>query len=111
MSETTYDTILVERDQRVAPITLNRPKALNALNSELLAELIGVLEEWDRGTDVRCIVLTGSDRAFAAGADIKEMAGLDYMDVYLGGFISENWQRASTVRKPVIAALSRYSSR
>ena len=81
-----YQNILTTVEDGVGLITLNRPKALNALNSELLAELIGVLEEWDRGTDVRCIVLTGSDRAFAAAND-----------------------RISAIRKPVIAAVAGYA--
>jgi len=90
-------------------ITLNRPKALNALNAELLRELIGVLEEWDRGTDVRCIVLTGSERAFAAGADIKEMAPQSYMDMYKANFFADANDRISAIRKPIVAAVAGYA--
>jgi len=104
-----YQNILTKIEDGVGLITLNRPKALNALNSELLKELIGVLEDWDRGTEVRCIVLTGSERAFAAGADIKEMAGKSYADVFKEDFITRNWERTASCRKPVIAAVAGYA--
>ncbi len=105
----TYQNITVNIDGAVGVITLNRPKALNALNSELLAELIGVLEEWDRGTAVRCIVLTGSERAFAAGADIKEMAPQSYMDMYKSNFFAHVNDRIVAIRKPIIAAVAGYA--
>ena len=104
-----YQNILTKIEDGVGVITLNRPKALNALNSELLAELIGVLEDWDRGTEVRCIVLTGSDRAFAAGADIKEMAPQSYMDMYKANFFAEANDRITAIRKPIIAAVAGYA--
>jgi enoyl-CoA hydratase len=104
-----YQNIIAKIEGKVGVITLNRPKALNALNSELLAELIGVLEEWDRGTDVRCIVLTGSDRAFAAGADIKEMSGQSYMDMFKSNFFASANDRISAIRKPIIAAVAGYA--
>jgi enoyl-CoA hydratase len=104
-----YQNILLKIEDGVGLITLNRPKALNALNSELLAELIQVLEEWDRGTEVRCIVLTGSERAFAAGADIKEMAPKSYMDMYKANFFADANDRISAIRKPIIAAVAGYA--
>ena len=104
-----YQNILTKIEGQVGVVMLNRPKALNALNSELLAELIGVLEEWDRGTDVRCIVLTGSDRAFAAGADIKEMAPQSYMDMYKSNFFAHVNDRITAIRKPIIAAVAGYA--
>jgi enoyl-CoA hydratase len=105
----TYENILVETHGPVGLIRLNRPKALNALCDALMNELTQALSAFETDDAIGAVVLTGSERAFAAGADIKEMAGLDYMDVYLGGFISENWQRASTVRKPIIAAVAGFA--
>ena len=104
-----YQNILTKIEGKVGVVTLNRPKALNALNSELLSELIAVLEEWDRGTDVRCIVITGSERAFAAGADIKEMSGQSYMDMYKANFFAAANDRISAIRKPIIAAVAGYA--
>jgi enoyl-CoA hydratase len=104
-----YQNILVKIEDGVGVVTLNRPKALNALNSELLAELIGVLEEWDRGAEVRCIVLTGSERAFAAGADIREMAPQSYMDMYKANFFAHVNDRISAIRKPIVAAVAGYA--
>jgi enoyl-CoA hydratase/carnithine racemase len=104
-----YQNILTKVEDGVGLITLNRPKALNALNSELIGELIGVLEDWDRGTDVRCIVLTGSERAFAAGADIKEMSTQSYMDMYKANFFANANDRISAIRKPIIAAVAGYA--
>ena len=105
----TYETILVETHGAVGLIRLNRPKALNALCDQLMTELSQALSAFEKDDAIGAMVLTGSERAFAAGADIKEMAGLDYMDVYLGGFISENWQRAATCRKPIIAAVAGFA--
>jgi enoyl-CoA hydratase len=105
----TYETILVETHGAVGLIRLNRPKALNALCDALMKELSQALDVFEKDDAIGAMVLTGSDRAFAAGADIKEMAALDYMDVYLGGFISENWQRAATCRKPIIAAVAGFA--
>jgi enoyl-CoA hydratase len=102
----TYQNILVTTDGSVGVITLNRPKALNALNAELLKELVAALEAWDRDDAIRCIVLTGSDRAFAAGADIKEMAPQSYMDMFKSNFFAEANDRVAAVRKPMIAAVS-----
>jgi enoyl-CoA hydratase len=102
----TYNNILATVDGGVGVITLNRPKALNALNSELLQELVTALEAWDRDDAVRAIVLTGSDRAFAAGADIKEMSGQSYMDMYKANFFAEANDRIVAIRKPIIAAVA-----
>ena len=83
-----YENILVETRGRVGLITLNRPKALNALNAALIADLGQALDTFEANDEIGAIVLTGSERAFAAGADIKEMAGKSYMDVYLADFIT-----------------------
>jgi enoyl-CoA hydratase len=104
-----YQNILTKIEDGVGLITLNRPKALNALNNELLRELIEALEGWDRGTEVRCIVITGSERAFAAGADIKEMAPQSYMDMYKANFFADANDRISAIRKPIIAAVAGYA--
>ncbi len=104
-----YQNILTKIEDGVGLITLNRPKALNALNSELIGELISVLEEWDRETSVRCVVLTGSERAFAAGADIKEMSMQSYMDMYKANFFANANDRISAIRKPIIAAVAGYA--
>jgi enoyl-CoA hydratase/carnithine racemase len=98
--------IIAKVDGTVGVITLNRPKALNALNAELLGELVTQLEAWDRDDAVRCIILTGSERAFAAGADIKEMAPQSYMDMFKSNFFAEANDRISSIRKPIIAAVA-----
>jgi enoyl-CoA hydratase len=105
----TYENILVETHGAVGLIRLNRPKALNALCDALMKELSQALDAFEKDDAIGAMVLTGSERAFAAGADIKEMAGLDYMDVYLGGFISDSWQRAAACRKPLIAAVAGFA--
>src|SRR2546423_11908084 len=98
-----YQYILVERDERVGIVTLNRPKELNALNTDLVGELADSMEDFDRDDEIRCIVLTGAgERAFAAGADIKEMSDKSPIDMLLGGF--ENWNRIRRIKTPVIAA-------
>ena len=101
-----YENILVETRGRVGLITLNRPKALNALNAALIADLGQALDTFEANDEVGAIVLTGSERAFAAGADIKEMAGKSYMDVYLADFITRGWERITTCRKPIVAAVA-----
>ncbi len=90
-------------------ITLNRPKALNALCDALVAELGQALGAFEADENVGCIVLTGSEKAFAAGADIKEMAEKSYMDAYLADFITVGWERVTKCRKPVIAAVAGYA--
>ena len=104
-----YQNILVAREGRVALVTLNRPKALNALNSELLSELVSALEGFDADDSVRAIVMTGSERAFAAGADIREMAPRSYMDMFKTNFFAGAADRIAAVRKPIIAAVSGYA--
>ncbi len=105
----TYQNILTKIEDGVGVITLNRPKALNALNSELLAELVAALETWDQDDAVRAIVLTGSEKAFAAGADIKEMAGQSYMDMYKSNLFAAANDRISAIRKPIVAAVAGYA--
>jgi enoyl-CoA hydratase len=104
-----YETILAETRGRVAIITLNRPKQLNALNDALMDELGDALARFDADEAVGAIVLTGSDKAFAAGADIGAMKDWGYMDVYKSGYISRNWERMKSVRKPVIAAVAGFA--
>ncbi len=99
----TYENILVETRDNVGLITLNRPKALNALSAGLVKDMAAALDAFEVDANVRCVVITGSEKAFAAGADIKEMVGFDYMDAYLANFITEGWERVTTFRKPVIA--------
>ncbi|WP_322544787.1 enoyl-CoA hydratase [Rhodococcoides fascians] len=105
---TEYDTILVDRKGRVGMITLNRPKALNALNSQLMAEVVAAVDDYERDDQVGAILISGSDRAFAAGADIKEMLPKSYMDVYLSDFFTA-WDRLAAARKPTIAAVAGYA--
>ena len=104
-----YENILVEKCAAVGLITLNRPKALNALSNALMAELTRALDDFEADDDTSAIVLTGNEKAFAAGADIKEMQAKSYMDAYLGDFITAGWERVVSCRKPVIAAVSGYA--
>jgi len=101
--------ILVERRDAVALITLNRPKALNALSPELTAELAAALDLLEADDGVSVIVVTGSEKAFAAGADIKAMKDWGYMDVYKSDFITTHWERLADCRKPTIAAVAGYA--
>jgi len=105
----TYETLIVEIADAVTLIRLNRPQALNALNGQLMDEMTTALNAAESDPAVRCIVITGSDRAFAAGADIKEMATKTYDEVYREDFITRNWERAATCRKPVIAAVAGFA--
>jgi enoyl-CoA hydratase/carnithine racemase len=105
----TYQTLIVETDQAVTLIRLNRPEALNALNGQLMDELTAALDAAEADPGVRCMVITGSERAFAAGADIKEMASKSYADVFTEDFITRNWERVTRCRKPVIAAVAGYA--
>ena len=104
-----YENIIYECRDRVALITLNRPKALNALNTELMRELGDALAKADADDDVGAIVITGSEKAFAAGADIKEMRPKSFVDVYREDFITAEWEAVTRVRKPVIAAVAGYA--
>jgi enoyl-CoA hydratase len=105
----TYENILIERHEKVALIRLNRPQALNALNDGLMSDLGHALLAFDADEGVSCMVITGSEKAFAAGADITAMANLSYMDVYKSGFITRNWETIRSIRKPVIAAVAGYA--
>jgi len=100
-----YQNILVETRGNLALITLNRPQALNALNEALIAELNDALAGFESNPEIGCTVITGSEKAFAAGADVKEMAGKGYVESYLGKFL-DGWTRISEARKPIIAAVS-----
>ena len=102
------NTIIVERHDRVCLVRLNRPQALNALNAELIDELNQALDAFEADADLGCLVLTGSDKAFAAGADVKEMQAKTYMEAYLEDFISK-WERLTRTRKPVIAAVAGFA--
>lgn len=104
-----YENILVEIHDKVGLVRLNRPKALNALNDQLMNELGHALKAFDADENIGCIVLTGSEKAFAAGADIVAMANYSYMDVYKGDYITRNWEQIRQIRKPVIAAVSGYA--
>lgn len=104
----TYETLIVERRGRVGLLTLNRPQALNALNAQVVAELNDALDILERDADIGCIVITGSEKAFAAGADIKEMAGLQYPAIYLDDLFREA-DRIAARRKPLIAAVAGYA--
>jgi enoyl-CoA hydratase/carnithine racemase len=101
--------IKTEVNGTVGIATLNRPDALNALNTALLNELAEALEAWDRGTEVRCMIVTGSERAFAAGADIKEMAPKSFSDMYRENLFGAQLDRISRIRKPVVAAVAGYA--
>jgi enoyl-CoA hydratase len=104
----TYKNLEVETRGRVRLIRLNRPKALNALNSELIGELAVEIGVCEADPEIGCVVLTGSDKAFAAGADIKEMADKSYMDTLLGNFAAD-WDAAARARKPVVAAVAGFA--
>ena len=103
-----FENIIVETRGRVGLVTLNRPQALNALNAALIVELTKALDAFEADEAIGCIVITGSEKAFAAGADIKEMQSKTYMDVYKSDFI-ESWQRVTLCRKPVIAAVAGFA--
>ncbi|MCB5174918.1 enoyl-CoA hydratase [Microvirga lenta] len=103
-----YETILVETRGKVGLITLNRPKALNALNSALLGEVNRALDAFEADPNVGCIVITGSEKAFAAGADIKEMSDLSYPRTYMDDFFV-GWDRVANRRKPMIAAVAGFA--
>jgi len=104
----TYNTIQVETHGRVGLIRLHRPQALNALNAELAGELNAAVNAFEADPGIGCIVITGSEKAFAAGADIKEMADKSYMDTFMGNFAA-GWDAAARARKPVIAAVAGFA--
>lgn len=104
-----FETINVDVDDHVALIKLNRPEALNALNTQLLGELCQALEEADANDKVRCIIVTGSEKAFAAGADIKEMSSKSFVDVFTENLFADASDRIVKIRKPIIAAVAGYA--
>ena len=104
-----YENILVEKRDAVGLITLNRPQALNALCAALIDELAAALDDLEADEAIGAIVVTGSEKAFAAGADIKEMLDKTYMDAYKGDFITKGWERLAKTRKPTIAAVAGYA--
>ncbi|SFS19151.1 enoyl-CoA hydratase [Yoonia litorea] len=104
-----FDKIIVEISDYIATITLNRPDAMNALNSDLLSELCTALEEADASEKVRCIIITGSEKAFAAGADITEMADKSFVEMYTQRFFENETDRFHRIRKPIIAAVAGYA--
>ena len=103
-----YQNIVVETKGRVGIIRLNRPQALNALNRALIAELIQAIDAFEADDGIGCLLLTGNDKAFAAGADIKEMADKTFMEAYLGNFCAD-WDRAARTRKPIVAAVAGFA--
>ncbi|MFC8384871.1 enoyl-CoA hydratase [Nocardia sp. NPDC057272] len=105
---TEYETILLERKNRVGWITLNRPKALNALNTQVLDDIVAALDELERDDEIGAVVITGSAKAFAAGADIKEMQPKSYMDMFMDDFFAR-WDRLAQFRKPTVAAVAGYA--
>ncbi len=104
-----YENIIVETRGKVGLITLNRPKAMNALNDRMIDEISAALDAFEADPNIGCMVITGSDKAFAAGADIGAMAGWNFMDVYKTDYISRNWDRIGRCRKPLIAAVAGFA--
>ena len=105
----TYQNILVDTQGRVGVVTLNRPQALNALCDALIVELGHALDAFEADAGIHVIVITGNEKAFAAGADIKEMKDRDFIDVYGSDFITKGWERVAQCRKPVIAAVAGFA--
>ena len=105
----TYEFILAEKKGRVGLITLNRPKQLNALSAQLMQELAKALYAFDADDGVGCIVVTGNEKAFAAGADIAAMKDFDYMDAFMSNYITRDWEHIRNIRKPVLAAVAGYA--
>ena len=104
-----YETLVIEHEEPILIIRLNRPNALNALNSKLLEELNNALSDADNNDSVRAIILTGSEKAFAAGADIKEMISKSFVDMFYNNFFSNDLDRVQSTRKPIIAAVAEYA--
>ena len=104
-----YENVIVETRGKVGLITLNRPKAMNALNDKLIDEISAALDGFEADPNIGCMVITGSEKAFAAGADIGAMAGWNFMDVYKTDYISRNWDRIGRCRKPLIAAVAGFA--
>src|SRR5215469_13897952 len=109
MTDSREKTVLVERQGAVGIVRLNRPSALNALNAQLIAELGAALDDLEFDPTLGAIILTGNERAFAAGADIKEMESKTYIEAYTQDFITRGWERVGQCRKPVIAAVGGFA--
>ena len=105
----TPEFIQIRTEGRVGIVTLNRPKQLNALNDQLIDELVAALKAFDADEEIGCMIVTGSEKAFAAGADIGAMASYSFTDVYKGEYITRNWDQIRSIRKPVIAAVSGFA--
>src|SRR5437870_10482266 len=103
-----YENVEIETRGKVGIVRLNRPQALNALNAAVIADLSHAIDAFEAAAEIGCIVLTGSEKAFAAGADIREMAGKSYMDAFMGDFAAQ-WDRVARARKPVIAAVAGFA--
>jgi len=103
-----YETIIVETKGKVGVVRLNRPQALNALNATVNAELTAAIDAFEADDKIACVIITGSEKAFAAGADIKEMQAKSYMDAFMGDFAA-SWDRVARMRKPVIAAVAGFA--
>ena len=104
-----FELIIAETRGRVGLITLNRPKAMNALNDQVMDEIGQALDGFEADDNIGAIVITGSEKAFAAGADIGAMASFSYMDAYKGDYITRNWERVKSCRKPIIAAVAGFA--
>lgn len=104
----TYETILVETKGKVGIVRLNRPQALNALNTQVQADMTVALDAFEADANIMCVIITGSEKSFAAGADIKEMQAKSYMDAFMGNFAAD-WDRVARMRKPVIAAVAGFA--
>lgn len=109
MSTPAPELISLRTEGRIGIATLNRPKQLNALNDQLMDELGAALKAWDADPEIGCMLVTGSEKAFAAGADIGAMAQYSFADVYKGDYITRNWETIRSVRKPIIAAVSGFA--
>ena len=103
-----YQNIIVETHGRVGVIRLNRPQALNALNRALVGELSQAVDAFESDDKIGCMLITGNEKAFAAGADIKEMAEKSFIEAYLGNFVA-NWDQAARARKPIVAAVAGFA--
>src|SRR5215210_1921342 len=104
----TYETILVETKGKIGIVRLNRPQALNALNAKVNEEMTAALDAFEADANTACVIITGNEKAFAAGADIKEMAGKSHINAFMGDFAA-NWDRVARMRKPVIAAVAGFA--
>ena len=104
-----YQNIITNSDGAVGTISLNRPEALNALNSALMDELSSAVDAFESAPNIHCMIVTGSEKAFAAGADIKEMVGKNFSQAYREDFVTRNWEAVARARKPVIAAVAGYA--